>query len=257
MDDVLFSWQRFSTKYSVRNGVIAPGPLQSVTATDSRTVVARLSEPLVYGVGFFAGSNGSGIYIVPKETDSTLDLRGDMLGTGAWYLSNYTPSASFSLKRNPEFWDKDWALVEQIDLPIVPEYAAALAQFKAGNIYYMGSHPGAGQVTQEDILSVKREAPNIAVYEADLRVLGFPFNFGWLPVAGQSPFLDERVRQAVSMSWDRDLYLDVFHNVAAFQREGLPVKGLWNTALPVTNLVGGSTRRAATSGRTRSTTSTT
>jgi ABC-type transport system substrate-binding protein len=65
MDDVLFSWQRFSTKYSVRNGVIPPGPLQSVTATDSRTVVARLSEPLVYGVGFFAGSNGSGIYIVP------------------------------------------------------------------------------------------------------------------------------------------------------------------------------------------------
>ena len=236
MDDVLFSWQRFSTKYSVRQGVIPPGPLQSVTATDNRTVVAKLSEPLVYGVGFFAGSNGSGLYIVPKETDSTLDLRGDMLGTGPWFLANYTPSVSFTLKRNPEFWDKDWALVEQIDLPIVPEYSAALSQFKAGNMYYMGSHPGASQVTQEDILSVKREAPNIAVYEADLRVLGFPFNFGWLPTAGgQSPFLDERVRQAVSMSWDRDLYLDVFHNVAAFQKEGLPVEGVWNTALPVTN----------------------
>jgi ABC-type transport system substrate-binding protein len=26
MDDVLFSWQRFSTKYSVRNGVIPPDP---------------------------------------------------------------------------------------------------------------------------------------------------------------------------------------------------------------------------------------
>ena len=236
MDDILFSWQRFSTKYSVRQGVVAPsGPLQSVTATDSRTVVAKLSEPLVYGVGFFAGSNGSGMWIVPKETDSTLDLRGDMLGTGPWYLANYAPSSSFTLKRNPEFWDKDWALVEQIDLPIVPEYASALSQFKAGNIYYMGSHPGSSQVTQEDILSVKREAPGIAVYEADLRVLGFPFNFGWLPEGGQAPFVDERVRQAVSMSWDRDLYLDVFHNVAAFKAEGLPVEGVWNTALPVTN----------------------
>jgi ABC-type transport system substrate-binding protein len=197
-------------------------------------VVAKLSEPLVYGVGFFAGSNGSGMWIVPKETDSTLDLRGDMLGTGPWYLSNYAPSSSFTLKRNPEFWDKDWALVDQIDLPIVPEYAAALSQFKAGNIYYMGSHPGSSQVTQEDILSVKREAPALLIYEADLRVLGFPFNFGWLP-EGQSPFLDERVRQAVSMAWDRDAYLDVFHNVSAFQVEGLPVKGVWNTALPVTN----------------------
>jgi peptide/nickel transport system substrate-binding protein len=235
MDDILFSWQRFSTKYSVRAGVISPGPLQSVTASDSRTVVAKLSEPLVYGVGFFAGSNGSGIYIVPKETDSTLDLRGDMVGTGPWYLDKYTPSASFTLKRNPDFWDKDWALVDQIDLPIVPEYANALAQFKAGNIYYMGSHPGSSQVTQEDILSVKRERPDITVYEADLRVLGFPMNFGWLPVNGVSHFMDERVRQAVSMSWDRDLYLDVFHNVAAFQKDGLPVKGVWNTALPVTN----------------------
>jgi peptide/nickel transport system substrate-binding protein len=47
--------------------------------------------------------------------------------------------------------------------------------------------------------------------------------------------MDERVRQAVSLAWDRDLYLDVFHNVAAFQKEGLPVEGVWNTALPVTN----------------------
>lgn len=235
MDDVMFSWQRFSTKYSVRAGVISPGPLQSVTATDNRTVVAKLSEPLVYGVGFFAGSNGSGIYIVPKETDSTLDLRGDMLGTGPWYMSNYTPSANFTLKRNPDFWDKDWALVDQIDLPIVPEYSNALAQFKAGNIYYMGSHPGSSQVNQEDILSVKRERSDIVIYEADLRVLGFPFNFGWLPYNGQSPFMDERVRQAVSLSWDRDLYMDVFHNVSAFQKDGLPVKAVWNTALPVTN----------------------
>jgi peptide/nickel transport system substrate-binding protein len=45
IDDVLFSWQRFSTKYSVRAGVISPGPLQSVTATDNRTIVAKLSEP--------------------------------------------------------------------------------------------------------------------------------------------------------------------------------------------------------------------
>ena len=35
--------------------------------------------------------------------------------------------------------------------------------------------------------------------------------FGW---QGNSPFLDERVRQAVSMSIDRDLYIDTFHNVA-------------------------------------------
>ena len=32
-------------------------------------------------------------------------------------------------------------------------------------------------------------------------------SFGWLP-DGKAPFTDERVRQAVSMSYDRDLYLE-------------------------------------------------
>jgi peptide/nickel transport system substrate-binding protein len=59
-------------------------------------------------------------------------------------------------------------------------------------------------------------------------------SFGWLP-ADKSPFLDERVRQAVSMSVDRDLHLDTFHNVTKFRSEGLPVETRWNTAIAASN----------------------
>ena len=31
-------------------------------------------------------------------------------------------------KRHPEFWDKDWALVDTVEMPIISEYATALAQ---------------------------------------------------------------------------------------------------------------------------------
>jgi ABC-type transport system substrate-binding protein len=58
-------------------------------------------------------------------------------------------------------------------------------------------------------------------------------NFGWLP-EGRSPFLDERVRQAVSMAIDRDLFIDTVHNVDNFRSEGLPVETRWNSHLNAT-----------------------
>src|SRR5206468_7009941 len=45
----------------------------------------------------------------------------------------------------------------------------------------------------------------------------------------------ERVRQAVSMSWDRDLYIESFNNVANFTAEGLAVETRWNSSLGATN----------------------
>jgi ABC-type transport system substrate-binding protein len=160
-----------------------------------------------------------------------------MIGTGPFVLSEYVPSASFTFKRNPDFYDKDWALVEQINQPIVSEYASVLSQFKAGNIYSFGNYSAAPKVTPEDVLPTKREAPQISIFEGGLRSVGQPrfLAFGWLP-AGKSPFQDERVRQAVSLAIDRDIYMDTFGNVSAFRAEGLPVQSVWNTALPAGNV---------------------
>jgi ABC-type transport system substrate-binding protein len=57
--------------------------------------------------------------------------------------------------------------------------------------------------------------------------------FGWLP-EGRSPWLDERVRQAYSMSLDRDGWIDAVYNVSRFESEGLPLETAWNTCLGVT-----------------------
>jgi len=224
MDDVLFSWQRFATKAAGRlnlvNSVNPEAPVLSITAPDSKTLAIKLKEPLVYALGLFIPAGASGLYIVPKETDSTLDLRRDMLGTGPWVLDNYAPSQGVRLKRNPDYYDKDWALVEQIDMPLLSEYASAVSQFKAGNHY--GSLSANTALKQEDVLFVKRDDPRILLYEGDLSSPATAVhNFGWLP-EGKSVFVDERVRQAVSMAVDRDLFIDTVSNVASFRNEGLP-----------------------------------
>ena len=117
-------------------------------------------------------------------------------------------------------------------MPIVPEYATALAQFKAGNIYSMGSGRNTPKMRPEDILADQegRAAPQIYPERPRRRR-----RRAWASaVCGKSPFLDERVRQAFSMSIDRDLYMDTFLNVAKFQSEGLPVETRWNTGLAAT-----------------------
>jgi ABC-type transport system substrate-binding protein len=230
--DVLFTWDRFSRKSSNRSAIVnsinPEAPIVSITSTDSRTIVVKLKEPLVYALGLFADDRSGGMVTIPKETDSTLDPRADMIGMGPFVLSGYTPSVGFTLKRHPDYFDPDHALVEQIDLPIISEYASALAQFKAGNLHTMGSR--ASGVRAEEVLVVKREEPRLNIFQGDIGASSTRLIFGWLP-AGKSPFLDERVRQAVSMSFERDLYNDTFNNVSGFEAEGLPVETRWNTAL--------------------------
>ena len=107
------------------NSLSPSAPIVSLAATDDRTIGIKLKEPLVYALAIFASNSSGNIAMVPKETDAAFNITHDMIGTGPFVLSDYRPSTSFTLKRNPDFWDKDYALVDQIDVPIIPEYASA------------------------------------------------------------------------------------------------------------------------------------
>jgi peptide/nickel transport system substrate-binding protein len=239
IDDIMQTWNRFvkgnGARVNVVNAVNPQAPVLSLTATDARTLVMKLSEPQIYVLEFFASSNASsGLAIASKESDGGFDSRQEMIGTGPYVLDSYKPSQGFTFKRNPEYYAPDDALLAQIDMPIVPEYAAALAQFKAGNIYSFGSYSSAPKITADDILPVVREDKRIAVYQGDQvypAALGGSrriMAFGWLP-DGKSPMMDERVRQAISMSWDRDLYTETLFNVANFTKEGMAMETRWDT----------------------------
>lgn len=239
VDDVLFTWDRFTRKSTNRGGyanVVNPqAPILSLTAPDARTVVVKLKEPLVYALELFASnpiSFSGSLIVIPKETDTSFNIGTDMIGTGPYVMTNYTPSVGFTLKRNPDYFDKDWGFVDQIDMPIVLEYATVLAQMKAGNIYSFGASSNVPGIKADDLFTLKQDEPRIQIYPKG-RVAGANpsvVSFGLLP-AEKSPFLDERVRQAISMSWDRDLYADTFYNVSSFASQGMPVETRWHSSL--------------------------
>jgi peptide/nickel transport system substrate-binding protein len=232
IEDVAFSWDRFSrvsaTRSAVVNSVNPDAPIVAFSTPDAETVVLRLKEPITYVPSLFGGTGAGNLVIIPRETGSTFDPRSEVIGVGPYVLSNYTPSARFTFRRNPDYWDPDYVLVDQVDLPIIPDYASALAQLKAGSIYTMGSSGNTPQVAPSDIVSVKREQPSLSIYQGELNRGAILAAFGW---KGNSPFLDVRVRQAYSMALERDLYIDTFHNVSSLEADGLPVETRWNTAI--------------------------
>jgi peptide/nickel transport system substrate-binding protein len=218
-EDVLFSWKKYTATSPTRTDLAQvanpASPVESFTAPDTRTLVVKLAYPYAGLLPVLA--SGTHLWIMPREADGGFDPRNETRGSGAWIMTEYRRSTLYTYKRNPNWYMKDRPFMEGVELPIIPEYAAQLAQFRAGNIY-------AGVVRQEDILQTKKDLPELRLtlgdYSAGISTLYFGWNEG-------SPFRDERVRKAVSMLIDRDTYIDVFNNFSAFRKEGIDVGVRW------------------------------
>src|SRR4026208_214976 len=66
-------------------------PILSLAATDNKTVVIKLKEP-VSSILAGLSSQLQGLYfVVPKEADGGIDLRRNPVGAGAYYLKEYVP----------------------------------------------------------------------------------------------------------------------------------------------------------------------
>jgi ABC-type transport system substrate-binding protein len=226
-DDVVFAWNRFKaghrSRMTLAHELDPLAPIESIKAADGRTVVMKLAFPMVSILQALA-HHLAGLILMPREADGGFDPRQIMRGSGPWLLTDYQSSIGYKFRRNPNFYRKDRPFLEGIDYPIITEYAQGLAQLKAGGVHTYS-------LLQEDILPTKADVPNLKM----LLNSSYPVSTGTSAVfsfkAG-SVFRDERVRQAMSMLIDRDLFIDVRDNTAAFTRAGLPVAQRWSTLLP-------------------------
>lgn len=236
-EDVIKTWEYFisgdspNNKASSANSINPAAPIVGWEAPDDYTLVLNLAEPtsMIFQrlASMITGEVGA---IYPREIGDTFNAEETQIGTGGYVLDNFEPSVAVNYKAHPDYWDREnAAFFDGIDLILLPEYAQKLAQFKTGAI-----HAISRGVSSTDVLDTKNEKQDLLMVSF-LEASNSPahsMRFGWDPIGGKpSPFLDVRVRQALSMSQDRDSYIDAFYDVSKFEAEGLPVDTYWYTQL--------------------------
>jgi ABC-type transport system substrate-binding protein len=225
-EDVVASWDRYAVEhpnagslaYSEEN---SSAPVESVEATDASTIVIKLRQPDHTVLPIFA--DFATFYVMPAEAaNGGFDPKTEIRGHGPWLLDEYEPSVGFTFVKNPAYFRKDRPFADRMERPIIPEYAQRQAQFRAGNIYTSVYSPA-------DILLGMKDVPEAIVrQEAAHEKNGWEMVFG---MENDSPFRDQRVRQAFSMAIDRDSYGEVVENVSTFSDAGLDVDMVHNAVM--------------------------
>jgi peptide/nickel transport system substrate-binding protein len=228
-EDVTFSWKKFvqlnPSGLNLANEKSPSAPIDSIAAPDSRTIVFKMKQPDSSIVQLFASWDH--FYVMPREsTGGTggFDARTTVRGHGPWMLEEHVPSVRFVWKKNPDYFLKDRPFADRLERPIIPEYAARLAQFKTGNIYTTVA-------TANDVVQTKADAPK-TVMRQEPNFTTSPTGYQAFGYEGDSPFKDVRVRQAVSMLVDREAYVDVIENRDNFRGAGIDMPTAYHTVLP-------------------------
>ena len=216
-DDIIFSWNKFVQLNPAAGNFAASrapsAPIESISSPDGKTIVFKMKKPDSSIIQLFG--DWSGFYMMPRESDKDFDARKVVRGHGPWMLEEYEPSVRFVYRKNPDYYNKGTPYPDRLEKPIISEYAARLAQFKTGNIYTDTAVPSDQIQTKKDVpAALMQQTPNWSASIWNGLSWGYE---------GDSPFKDQRVRQAASMLVDRLGYMDVLDNRDVFVAEGIDV----------------------------------
>ena len=231
-EDVVASWDAFASRGTYRtdlaNAADKEAPILSLTALDERTVQVKLAVPDAQLLPTLASLFG--LWVLPREEFSGgFNSANQMYGSGPWLLERHQPGTGVRFARNPDFYLAPNApLLDGVDLPIITEFAQAEAQFRARNIHGGPALGGGAAIPPALVLPLSRDLKETRIDLMPPPLIGPTVAFGW---RSGSPFRDVRVRQAVSMLIDRDLFIETFTNLSAFKAAGVPMRGYWTTPL--------------------------
>jgi peptide/nickel transport system substrate-binding protein len=228
-EDVKYSADRFfrlSPQRAVLSNQLSPdAAILGFEAPDKNTVVVKLAFP--YAPIHMLIAAWRYIVVMPVESESAYDFRTEMRGSGAWRLKEYQRNVRYVYDRNPDWYDADKVKLDGLSFTVIPETSTVLAQFRAGALWapqISGAVP-----SQDDVLPLKNDFPTMQlVPQEEFSAGGSWIRFGYLP---GSPFRDERVRKAASMSLDRDLFIATFGNIERFKQAGIDVPTRWNSGI--------------------------
>ena len=218
-DDVVYTVDRFMTLKGNANAYMLKS-VSKVEAVDKHTVKFTLKEPFAWFLDVMA--NPMAVAIIAKEcVEKFGDLKKPetMVGTGPWMFDSYKPNIGMTFVRNPNYFIPGLPYIDRIETFVDEDTASRMAAFLAGKYDLGWEFPGT--VNRTDWVQIK---DNLKQKRPMLRTAEFPSNVqSHISMrTDQKPFSDVRVRQAISMAFDRQGILDA-------TAEGV---GVFNPAVP-------------------------
>ncbi|MBI2303201.1 MAG: hypothetical protein HYU86_00445 [Chloroflexi bacterium] len=163
-----------------------------IDMVDNYTVKYRLTEPYA-GFVYFLADRSAGRISSPAAVEKYKnDLRTVGVGTGPWVVSEWIKDDRILLKRFPDYWDKGFPYLDEINVKVVPDNTTALVTVKTGEIQFYTELP------PKDVAGVRADPNLVAVVAPTTGYSGFMFNHK------KPPFNNKALRQAFAYAIDKE-----------------------------------------------------
>jgi len=180
----------------VNTGKAAPETL-GVRAIDNRTLEITLSGPAPFFLGQLTHYTA---YPVPKHVVEKYGKewikKENIVSNGAYVLDEWVPNSHIKLAKNPKFYAAGSVSIDTVILYPQEDRTAVQRRFRAGEIDI------ATDFASDQIDWLKANLPTETRIAPYLGIYYYPIN------TRKAPFSDKRVRQALSMSVDRETIVD-------------------------------------------------
>lgn len=225
-EDIRWSWELFASESTVRaalvNDIDPTSPVTGISAPDEHTVIFHLAAPSALLEGYLA--DGFYFWIIPREAEDQYDPRNEAHGAGPWYNDRFEPDVAFRMVRNPNYYEPDLPYLDSVEIPVLGEQAALLAQLEAGQIDISSTVYGNAGITNENVLDVYNRHPEMTLFGLPSASTGRHL---WVGYGDDSPYRDIRMRQALSMLMNRADLAEYFTSADRLTRAGLPTEPTW------------------------------
>jgi len=176
-------------------------PVTNIEAPDDYTVVFNLDQPLAD----FPTVVAAWSYLYPRELVDDEELRQEVsVGTGPFVQEQWIQKEKSVFSANPDYWEQDAAgnqlpYVDGVEAFVQGDTNALRAGFSTDNYFDYSARD------QEDLESIFAENGEFMIGSAFPRSRGANVN-GFQFQMKNPTYQDDRVRQAISLAFDRDEY---------------------------------------------------
>ena len=172
-----------------------------IVVTDPMTVQVTMKRPWVPFPIYLTGAIG---YIASptwlKAADADTALEAKPVGTGPFVFKDYKPGESFNATKNPNYWNKPYPYLDEVEYRVIPDGKTRAAALEAGDVNIIQTDDG------ENIAKFRDQADQFPMTE--ISAFG-ETGYTLLNVTQEgSPLTDQRVRCAMAYATDEQALID-------------------------------------------------